>query len=103
MFTVQMIILIQFSLINNIVRVLLSFGMVLWEIYTCQTPFDDQELSEYYDDFVDMICVRQVRPGIPADCPPKWRDIMRQCWSGDSHVRPLFKDIVRRLDEMRGS
>jgi N-acetylneuraminic acid mutarotase len=78
-----------------------SFGIVMWEIYVRRPPFEGQHIPQFYDDLVDMICMQRVRPVIPADCPPQWTALMTQCWSGDSHARPVFREIVRRLDEMR--
>jgi N-acetylneuraminic acid mutarotase len=77
-----------------------SFGIVMWEIYVCRAPYDGQELPEHYDEFLEMICARHVRPAIPANCPEQWRILMTQCWSGNSHERPLFREIVDRIDDM---
>jgi serine/threonine protein kinase len=76
-----------------------SFGIVMWEIYVGRPPFDGHQLPQYLDNFIEMICVEEIRPVIPADCPPHWKALMKQCWSGDSSARPLFKEIVRKLED----
>jgi hypothetical protein len=74
-----------------------SYGIVLWEILTRDEPF-----SEYqsFDKFKEAICIRHVRPEIPADCEPSLRALMESCWHPDPSKRPSFKEIIERLDDV---
>ena len=38
-----------------------------------------------------------LRPSIPANCDPTWRQIMESCWSNDPEQRPNMSEIVDRL------
>jgi hypothetical protein len=39
------------------------------------------------------------RPPVPRDCPPKWRQLMEDCWEQDPLKRPTFEEIWHRLHE----
>jgi len=74
-----------------------AFGLILWEIWTRGVLFSK------YDDFKPFIrAVTQdhERPIIPSDVKPRLRSLMEECWHKDPAVRPSFKDIVWRLDEI---
>jgi serine/threonine protein kinase len=104
-----------------------SFGIILWELWTCEEPF-----SEFYDfdTFVDAVHVRGMRPPISSQnfaslssapdapgsssssssttsqdlkksCHPKLVDLIKSCWSESPSKRPLdFETILHSLDEI---
>jgi hypothetical protein len=47
---------------------------------------------------------RDLRPPLPspAECPPALTALLQECWAGDPAQRPLFPDILRRLDQLVG-
>lgn len=76
-----------------------SFGIILWELVTCETPYPDiNDLKEVYDEIV----VNGKRPPIPENCPIKLAQLMEQCWHPDPHTRPSFASILQShvLDEV---
>lgn len=106
-----------------------SFGIILWELWTCEEPFAD-----FYDfeTFVDAVHVRGMRPPIssqfyghgmggtqtstsfsvsspsPSDladlkktCPPKLVELIKSCWSDSPTKRPPdFETILHTLDQI---
>jgi hypothetical protein len=49
--------------------------------------------------------IKGLRPAIPADLDPKWKDLIIECWQGDPNGRPDFEQICRqfgRLDFING-
>lgn len=76
----------------------------MWEILTRKVPYDDCHTSYMYE-FAEL--VRQGRrPTLPDNEPVDYVTLMQQCWHGDPHRRPMFGEIVTRLDlmqEMSGS
>src|SRR3990167_2419216 len=96
-----------------------SFGVVLWELLTFKYPFDEYEnTSRYCRVIVDgngndismlntgevkyAIIHEQLRPSIPADCPPNIRSLIERCWHQSPKKRPLFDDIVYLLSSELG-
>lgn len=76
-----------------------SYGIVLWELLTGETP---------YKGINDMAIAYGVAMGkldlhIPTTCPPEWRYLMEDCWKFDCHNRPSFQSIINRLDEVANS
>ena len=88
-----------------------SFGIILWELWTCEEPFAD-----FYDfeTFVDAVHVRGLRPPIASTslfvpncydltkaCPPKLASLIKSCWHENPQKRPQdFESILHSLDEI---
>ncbi|KAK9511895.1 hypothetical protein O3M35_000461 [Rhynocoris fuscipes] len=73
-----------------------SYGVVLWELLTGETPYKNIEpLSIAYG-----VAVNKLTLPIPSTCPQPWRKLMEDCWSSDSHLRPSFETILERLDSI---
>ncbi|XP_073980881.1 mitogen-activated protein kinase kinase kinase slipper isoform X2 [Rhodnius prolixus] len=71
-----------------------SYGVVLWELLTGETPYKNIEpLSIAYG-----VAVNKLTLPIPSTCPQPWKQLMEDCWASDSHLRPSFEDILKRLD-----
>lgn len=50
-----------------------SFGIVLWELLTQEEPYKGQYTS--FEDLVDAVTKKGKRPDIPAECPPKLKQV----------------------------
>ncbi|KAJ7566248.1 hypothetical protein O6H91_02G094200 [Diphasiastrum complanatum] len=72
-----------------------SFGIVLWELYTGLTPFEEMSAVQAAFAVVD----KHARPVIPPDCPHVLSNIMKQCWFANPDKRPDFWEIVKRLEQ----
>lgn len=69
-----------------------SFGIVMWELYTKQTPFQDLNTFE-----IPMAVIKGDRPSIPKDCPKDYAKLMQSCWHKKPAKRPTFPKIVKSL------
>ena len=81
-----------------------SFGMVLWELATRKTPWqDDIEDSEVETSFFNGInhaLQTGRRPTVPDDLSVQhgaFVAVIHQCWAGDPVKRPSFTDVVCEL------
>ncbi|CAN4086178.1 unnamed protein product [Withania somnifera] len=71
-----------------------SFGIVLWELLTALTPFDDMTPEQA----AFAVCQKKARPPIPAACPAPIQNLIKQCWANNPHKRPHFEEIVTVLE-----
>ncbi|XP_021718944.1 serine/threonine-protein kinase HT1-like [Chenopodium quinoa] len=71
-----------------------SFGIVLWEILTALTPFDDMTPEQA----AFAVCQKKARPPIPAECPTALSRLMKRCWSSKPYKRPQFDEIAAILE-----
>ncbi|XP_060204843.1 serine/threonine/tyrosine-protein kinase HT1-like [Lycium barbarum] len=71
-----------------------SFGIVLWELLTALTPFDDMTPEQA----AFAVCQKKARPPIPAACPVAVRKLIKRCWANNPHKRPHFEEIVTVLE-----
>lgn len=71
-----------------------SFGIILWELLTALTPFDDltAEQAAY------AVCQKNARPPLPSTCPRALRQLINRCWSKNPKKRPDFEEIVTILE-----
>ena len=84
-----------------------SFGIVMWELTTRQTPWREIERDGCQDHdsvsfFTKLNHALQTnrRPTIPEDVVlsfPHYVALMKECWAGDQADRPSFTEIVDEL------
>jgi hypothetical protein len=43
---------------------------------------------------------QKLRPRIPNNANPQWRDLIVACWSEDPAARPSFDEIMKTLENM---
>ena len=72
-----------------------AYAIVLWELATSQTPYFGQD-TKY---IINEVITKDVRPLLPNDINPAWKDLITQCWDTDPDNRPSFDEIVRKFEE----
>jgi serine/threonine protein kinase len=70
-----------------------SFGVVMWEVLTRRMPYEEGNMMS-----VAMDVLQGKRPAVPADCPPKFAEVMRRCWHQKPHKRPTMDDVLMYLN-----
>jgi len=69
-----------------------SFGMVLWEIVTLESPFANMH---------PLQIVRSIDKGelptVPASCEPRFAKLIQTCWSKEPSARVSFEAISKIL------
>ncbi|KAK6175327.1 hypothetical protein SNE40_013815 [Patella caerulea] len=75
-----------------------SFGMVMWEIYMMEEPFEDLNTEQEIIEFVTA----GGRPELPVtpDLLVQYKDLMVQCWSQQPQLRLSSKQVAVKLKEM---
>ncbi len=76
-----------------------SFGIILWEILTRRTPYQGMIRASNHLKAIQDIA-NGMRPEIPAQCPPRYAQLMQACWNADPNKRPTFQEIVDVLLEL---
>ncbi|CAH9095889.1 unnamed protein product [Cuscuta epithymum] len=71
-----------------------SFGIVLWELLTALTPFDNMTPEQA----AFAVCQKNARPPLPSDCPKAFQNLVNRCWASNPHKRPHFQEIVTILE-----
>jgi len=74
-----------------------SFGLLLWELFTEQKPFDS---IKSFKQLIRVVCKEQRRPNIPQECPDKLRRVIQMCWQPLAKDRPSFGEILSLLDDV---
>eukprot|EP00270_Netrium_digitus_P007616 TRINITY_DN2229_c0_g1_i1.p1 TRINITY_DN2229_c0_g1~~TRINITY_DN2229_c0_g1_i1.p1 ORF type:complete len:329 (+),score=92.31 TRINITY_DN2229_c0_g1_i1:141-1127(+) len=73
-----------------------SFGIVLWEIVTCEIPFLDLSFAQ----LAISVVKKNTRPPIPEGCDPRLAELMTRCWDQDEENRPSFTEITAELEAL---
>ncbi|XP_075230073.1 mitogen-activated protein kinase kinase kinase 13 wallenda isoform X2 [Lycorma delicatula] len=71
-----------------------SYGVVLWELLTCEIPYKDVDSSA----IIWGVGSNSLHLPIPSSCPEGFRLLVKQCWSAKPRNRPSFKHILMHLD-----
>jgi serine/threonine protein kinase len=72
-----------------------SFGVICWSLWTRERPY--HELSKMNTFTLISKIVDGLRPTTPPNMPPRLMQLMEECWDGDAEKRPLFEEVVVRL------
>eukprot|EP00571_Detonula_confervacea_P002410 CAMPEP_0172315400 /NCGR_PEP_ID=MMETSP1058-20130122/25061_1 /TAXON_ID=83371 /ORGANISM="Detonula confervacea, Strain CCMP 353" /LENGTH=1336 /DNA_ID=CAMNT_0013029473 /DNA_START=176 /DNA_END=4186 /DNA_ORIENTATION=+ len=76
-----------------------SFGIILYELYSRKDPYEGENPSTVLNEIVDKHIIK--RPSVPAGCPTKIIEIMKECVDASPEKRPTFEEIdlrIKRLD-----
>ncbi|XP_072041642.1 uncharacterized protein [Amphiura filiformis] len=77
-----------------------AFGVVLWELETCETPYKDLKRPERV---IWEVGSKGLRPEIPKTCPRVLKKLMKRCWDKDRRKRPDANEIIQILESFRSS
>ncbi|CAB4473273.1 unnamed protein product [Rhizophagus irregularis] len=70
-----------------------SFGIILWELTSCRTPFSDM----IRDIALELEIIKGKRPNIVEGTPPAFAKLMQDCWHEDPNLRPNMEDVYKRI------
>uniref|UniRef100_A0A3Q3VL76 Mitogen-activated protein kinase kinase kinase 20 n=1 Tax=Mola mola TaxID=94237 RepID=A0A3Q3VL76_MOLML len=73
-----------------------SFGVVLWEMLTCEIPFKGLEGLQV----AWLVVEKNERLTIPSGCPASFAELLRNCWATEPKERLMFKQILSMLESM---
>ncbi|OHT04010.1 TKL family protein kinase [Tritrichomonas foetus] len=68
-----------------------SYGMLLWEILTGNSPFSGKNSVQ----IAVAVLKKQERPKFPKKTPKELKDMISSCWAQNPSKRPTFDDILR--------
>ncbi|XP_055685765.1 mitogen-activated protein kinase kinase kinase 13-A isoform X2 [Lutzomyia longipalpis] len=71
-----------------------SYGIVLWELLTCEIPYKDVDSSA----IIWGVGSNQLQLPIPKTCPEGFALLLRQCWCLKPRNRPSFRIILTHLE-----
>lgn len=74
----------------------ISFGILLWALYTQQEPYIWIEHSWEVAQYV----LQGKRDKIPADCPSLYAQLIEQCWTQDPDQRPNMESVISALENI---
>ncbi|KAM9958044.1 hypothetical protein ACTFIW_013020 [Dictyostelium discoideum] len=78
-----------------------SFGMILWECYHLELPFDEFDFK-FMSTLEDNI-LSGLRPSINQNCNRMYSSLITKCWNADPNLRPSFNSILKTLNEIKDS
>ncbi|EEF45788.1 serine/threonine-protein kinase EDR1 [Ricinus communis] len=70
-----------------------SFGMILWELATCQIPWKGLNPMQV----VGAVGFQNKRLEIPEDVDPAIAEIINDCWQREPDLRPSFSQLISQL------
>ena len=73
-----------------------SFSMILWQLLSHARPFEGVTAST----FIDRVAKGGERPKVDPAWPEGLRTLLEQCWNTDPALRPHFKELHPRLEEL---
>jgi serine/threonine protein kinase len=76
-----------------------SFAVMCSEILTREDPFG--ELGQRPSELKKEVKADR-RPKLPEDCPLLLKSLIKSCWAGNFHSRPLFPEICQELRYIKG-
>jgi ABC-type phosphate transport system substrate-binding protein len=73
-----------------------SFGIVAWEVWSCQQPYSDLPMIE----ILFGVTTNGIRPSIEVIDDPDLAELIKRCWAQEPEHRPTFDDILSVLRDL---
>lgn len=70
-----------------------SFGVVLWELLTCETPYKNVDSSA----IIWGVGNNTLHLPIPSTCPEGFKLLLKICWNPKPRNRPSFRHILTHI------
>jgi serine/threonine protein kinase len=70
-----------------------SYGIMLWQIITRETPFKKFSRSK----IMEKVVLKGERPYLPPQWPPKLIQLLSHCWDDNPLNRPSFETVIYEL------
>ncbi|XP_032593006.1 mitogen-activated protein kinase kinase kinase 13 isoform X2 [Drosophila grimshawi] len=71
-----------------------SYGVVLWEMITCEIPYKDVDSSA----IIWGVGNNRLKLPVPSTCPEGFKLLVNLCWKSKPRNRPSFRQILSHLD-----
>ncbi|XP_075162453.1 mitogen-activated protein kinase kinase kinase 13 wallenda isoform X2 [Haematobia irritans] len=71
-----------------------SYGVVLWEMLTCEIPYKDVDSSA----IIWGVGNNSLKLPIPSSCPEGFKLLVKLCWNTKPRNRPSFRQILSHLE-----
>ncbi|XP_068149815.1 mitogen-activated protein kinase kinase kinase 13 isoform X1 [Drosophila tropicalis] len=71
-----------------------SYGVVLWEMLTCEIPYKDVDSSA----IIWGVGNNSLKLLVPSTCPEGFKLLVKLCWKSKPRNRPSFRQILTHLD-----
>uniref|UniRef100_A0A1I8QEA1 Mitogen-activated protein kinase kinase kinase n=1 Tax=Stomoxys calcitrans TaxID=35570 RepID=A0A1I8QEA1_STOCA len=71
-----------------------SYGVVLWEMLTCEIPYKDVDSSA----IIWGVGNNSLKLPIPSSCPEGFKLLVKLCWNTKPRNRPSFRQILAHLE-----
>ena len=71
-----------------------SYGVVLWEMLTCEIPYKDVDSSA----IIWGVGNNSLKLPIPSSCPDGFKLLVKLCWNARPRNRPSFRQILSHLE-----
>lgn len=82
-----------------------SYGIVLWELNTCEMPYQTDKFKGYNDRQLLQAIRLGARPSrtklLEAGTPSEMRRLIEACWDEDLRKRPSMRRVVEKLEQMK--
>merc|ERR1712003_333756 len=78
-----------------------SFGILLYEVYSKQDPYDGENVADVLKDVMNKHINKRPSP-IPSNMPPTVSEIMKGCVDPDPNERPSFETLDLILKRLNG-
>ncbi|OHT03478.1 TKL family protein kinase [Tritrichomonas foetus] len=71
-----------------------SYGIMLWEMLTHETPYDTKDPKT----IINQVLANDIRPPLPDNMNSNLRDLIEACWDRLPERRPTFDQILKYFE-----
>jgi sterile alpha motif and leucine zipper-containing kinase AZK len=73
-----------------------SFGVILWEMLTCDIPFMGRSIAQ----ITGVVGYHKESLSVPSRCNKNLRKIVNNCLLYDNDKRPTFEHILKYIEKL---